>query len=195
MTFRVGREPSSDSEIESDRHPYRLLLIEKSSVFFYTTVPALLLKAIHFLSKITTPFPQVMEDKVRRLEKKLKEATTKLKDAQVNAAVAGGELEGKAGEAGGVASKKLMDEVKEKDNTIGDLKKKVDSLQEQYDKVRKECDDMKNATAYKDRTPKKPRDLTPKSTLVKWVDELETECGKCIVTPLPPSFICLRAGF
>ncbi|XP_037798419.1 girdin-like [Penaeus monodon] len=120
---------------------------------------------------------QVMEDKVRRLEKKLKEATTKLKDAQVNAAVAGGELEGKAGEAGGVASKKLMDEVKEKDNTIGDLKKKVDSLQEQYDKVRKECDDMKNATAYKDRTPKKPRDLTPKSTLVKWVDELETECA------------------
>ncbi|XP_047478471.1 trichohyalin-like [Penaeus chinensis] len=120
---------------------------------------------------------QVMEDKVRRLEKKLKEATTKLKDAQVNAAVAGGELEGKAGEAGGVASKKLMDEVKEKDNAIGDLKKKVDSLQEQYDKVRKECDDMKNASAYKDRTPKKPRDLTPKSTLVKWVDELETECA------------------
>ncbi|ROT78043.1 hypothetical protein C7M84_003266 [Penaeus vannamei] len=120
---------------------------------------------------------QVMEDKVRRLEKKLKDTTAKLKDAQVNAAVTGGELEGKAGEAGGVASKRLVDEAKEKDNAIGDLKKKVDSLQEQYDKVRKECDDMKNATAYKDRTPKKPRDLTPKSTLVKWVDELETECA------------------
>lgn len=121
---------------------------------------------------------QVMEDKVRRLEKKLKDTTAKLKDAQVNAAVTGGELEGKAGEAGGVASKRLVDEAKEKDNAIGDLKKKVDSLQEQYDKVRKECDDMKNATAYKDRTPKKPRDLTPKSTLVKWVDELETECAR-----------------
>ncbi|XP_064088182.1 trichohyalin-like [Macrobrachium nipponense] len=123
---------------------------------------------------------QVMEDKVRRLEKKLKESNDKLKNAQLNASsssVAGNNIDGKAKGSNDVALEGLKKEVTEKDGEITDLRAKLKDLQEACDKVTKECEDMKNASAYRDRTPKKPKDLTPKATLIKWVEELESECA------------------
>lgn len=111
---------------------------------------------------------QVTEEKVRRLEKKLKEANEKLKAVQIEAAVAssGAEAEGKG--APGVSHK---------DETAS-LKKKLDDLQGKYDKLFKETEEMRNPAALKNRTPKVPKDFTPKATLMKWVTELEAECGK-----------------
>nr|XP_045620548.1 trichohyalin-like isoform X1 [Procambarus clarkii]XP_045620549.1 trichohyalin-like isoform X1 [Procambarus clarkii] len=130
---------------------------------------------------------QVMDDKVRRLDKKLKEANEKLKTLQVNAAVAttGSDLEGKTiGPGGGsevlqITKEKdrLKSELTEKDLAISDLKKKVDEWQGKYDKMFKDCEEMKRSSSYKDRTPKVPKDFTPKATLIKWVNELETECA------------------
>ncbi|XP_066971714.1 uncharacterized protein [Macrobrachium rosenbergii] len=123
---------------------------------------------------------QVMEDKVRRLEKKLKETNDKLKNAQLNASsssIAGNNIDGKAKGSNDVALEGLKKEVTEKDGEITDLRAKLKDLQEACDKVTKECEDMKNASAYRDRTPKKPKDLTPKATLIKWVEELESECA------------------
>ncbi|XP_066971729.1 early endosome antigen 1 isoform X17 [Macrobrachium rosenbergii] len=124
---------------------------------------------------------QVMEDKVRRLEKKLKETNDKLKNAQLNASsssIAGNNIDGKAKGSNDVALEGLKKEVTEKDGEITDLRAKLKDLQEACDKVTKECEDMKNASAYRDRTPKKPKDLTPKATLIKWVEELESECAR-----------------
>ncbi|KAK8745425.1 hypothetical protein OTU49_000183 [Cherax quadricarinatus] len=130
---------------------------------------------------------QVMDDKVRRLEKKLKEANEKLKTLQVTAAVnvPGTEAEGKTlGPAGSSEVVKLKQEkdrlqghLEDKDNEIGGLKKKVDDLQVKYDKVFRDCEEMKRSSSYKDRTPKVPKDFTPKATLIKWVNELESECA------------------
>ena len=122
-----------------------------------------------------------MEDKVRRLEKKLKDSNEKLKTAQLNASsssVAVNNIDGKAKGSNDIGLEALRKDVAQKDGEISNLKTKLKDLQESCDKVTKECEDMKNASSYKDRTPKKPKDLTPKATLIKWVDELESECGK-----------------
>lgn len=133
-----------------------------------------------------------MEEKVRRLEKKVKEANEKLKAAQVNAAVVGGTSpepdEGKTStkttdntQLASLSQEKerLRSQVTEKETEITGLKKKVDDLQGKYDKARKECEGFKNASGYgKDRTPKLAKDFTPKATLIKWVNELDSECGK-----------------
>ncbi|KAG7162848.1 SOGA3-like [Homarus americanus] len=134
---------------------------------------------------------QVMEDKVRRLEKKLKDANEKLKTAQVNAAVAasGSEAEGKNTASSSSEMLQLKQEkdhlqsaVTEKGDEISDLKKKLNDLQGKYDKIFKDSEDMKKSSAYKDRTPKIPKDFTPKATLIKWVNELETECASLHVS-------------
>lgn len=112
---------------------------------------------------------QVMEEKVRRLEKKVKEANDKLKTAQIEAAVSSStpEAEGKGAE-----------NAIKKDGEISGLKKKLDDLQGKYDKLLKDTDEMRNPPGLKNRTPKVAKDFTPKATLIKWVNELEAECGK-----------------
>lgn len=132
-----------------------------------------------------------MEEKVRRLEKKLKEANDKAKEAQVKAAMitptsstgstAG---EGKRGTTSLEVNKlreekdQLKDEVTRKESEIGGLKRKADELQAKYDKIFKENESMKKPAALQNRTPRVAKDFTPKPTLVKWVNELEAECGK-----------------
>lgn len=118
---------------------------------------------------------QVTEDKVRRLEKKLKEANEKLKAAEIEAAVAssGSEAEGK-----GTRGVGLKDDTPKKDIESGSLKKKLDDLQVKYDKLFKETEELRNPATMKNRTPKVPKDFTPKATLMKWVTELEAECAK-----------------
>lgn len=116
---------------------------------------------------------QVMEEKVRRLEKKVKEANDKLKTAQIEAAVSSPEAEGKGARGVGLA-----EDASKKDGEISGLKKKLDDLQGKYDKLLKETDDMRNPPGLKNRTPKVAKDFTPKATLIKWVNELEAECGK-----------------
>lgn len=117
---------------------------------------------------------------MRRLEKRLRETTEKLKTAQINAALsaAGNDVDGKTKSSNNHELAGLRREVSDKDDELNSLKSKVRDLQEKYDKVTQDCEEMKNASAYKDRTPKKPKDLTPKATLIKWVDELENECAR-----------------
>lgn len=92
---------------------------------------------------------QVLSDKVKRLEKRLKDSTQKVKSLEsFNNAVGGGDREAE----------------------ISDLKNKINELQGN-------TDDMKLMVSAS-RTPKVPKDTTPKSTLIKWVTELDNECSK-----------------
>ncbi|XP_071538881.1 uncharacterized protein [Panulirus ornatus] len=134
---------------------------------------------------------QVMEEKVRRLEKKLKEANEKTKMAQVNAAVTTSRSEDDGKALGANSSEvvnlkqekdRLRGEVTQKDNEIGNLKKKVDEVQGKYNKLFKDCEEMKISSGYKDRAPRVPKDFTPKATLIKWVNELEAECARLHVS-------------
>ena len=108
---------------------------------------------------------------MKRLEKKLKEANEKLKEAQIEAAVTS--TEGK-----GVRGVGLKGEAPKKDVESDGLKKKLDDLQTKYDKLFKETEELRNPASMKNRIPKVPKDFTPKATLMKWVTELEAECGK-----------------
>lgn len=112
---------------------------------------------------------------MRRLEKKLREANDKLKTAQIEAAVSSStpEAEGK-----GASGASLAEAASKKDGEISGLKKKLEDLQGKYDKLLKDTDEMRNPPALKNRTPKVAKDFTPKATLIKWVNELEAECGK-----------------
>ena len=116
---------------------------------------------------------QVMEEKVRRLEKKLKEANEKLKSVQIEAAVPSPGTEGK--DARGMS---LKDDATKKNTDTNGVKKKLDDLQGKYDKLFKETEELRNPASMKNRIPKVPKDYTPKMTLMKWVTELEAECGK-----------------
>lgn len=111
---------------------------------------------------------------MRRLEKKLREANDKLKTAQIEAAVSfTTEAEGKD-----TKDVRLKEDTSKKDGEISTLKKKLDDLQGKYDKLLKDTDEMRNPPGMKNRTPKVAKDFTPKATLIKWVNELEAECGK-----------------
>lgn len=112
---------------------------------------------------------------MRRLEKKLKEANDKLKTAQIEAAVSSASLDPEGKDSKDVS---LIEATNKKDGEISGLKKKLDDLQGKYDKLLKETDEMRNPAALKNRTPKLAKDFTPKTTLIKWVNELEAECGK-----------------
>ena len=102
----------------------------------------------------------VLEDKLKRTEKKLKEVTDKLKSKS----------------NGGTDSSDNA----EKDSKISELQVKIDDLQKMCDQLTADANEIKNMTISTDRVPKKPKDTTPKSTLLKWVSELDDECGKFI---------------
>jgi len=94
---------------------------------------------------------QVLQDKVKRLEKRMKDATLKLKHAESVTNLSNG--------GGG-----------DKDAEISELKNRINELSGNTpDAIKK---------LLSGRTPKVPKDTTPKITLVKWVNELETECGE-----------------
>lgn len=93
---------------------------------------------------------QILQDKVKRLEKRFKDSTQKLKAAE--------SLGGSGGSAG------------DREAEIHELKNKVNELQGN-------TEDMKKLVSGA-RIPKVPKDTTPKATLVKWVNELENECSK-----------------
>merc|ERR1711874_810872 len=120
---------------------------------------------------------QSLEGKVRRLEKKLKTESEKLKEAIINNSVGQPVVETKkAGPSMEVQNMKKQ--VSEKDSTISELTNKVKELEDMYKKVTKDFDDMKNSTPYADRPIRKPKDTTPKTTLFKWVEELDSECAQ-----------------
>ncbi|XP_076031421.1 uncharacterized protein LOC143019563 isoform X3 [Oratosquilla oratoria] len=125
---------------------------------------------------------QVLEEKVRRLEKKLKESTEKLKNAQSITANGEPPEKSSAGNTELICLRrdkdKLKTELSDKATEIGNLNKKISELEDTCKKLREDCDEMKVSSPYKERTPKKPKDTTPKTTLIKWVDELESECAK-----------------
>lgn len=112
---------------------------------------------------------------MKRLERKLKEVNDKLKEAEIAAAVSSSTSEAEGKGARGV---NLIEDTNKKDSEISGLKKKLVDLQVKYDKLLKDTDDMKNSSGLKNRTPKIAKDFTPKATLIKWVNELEAECGK-----------------
>lgn len=93
---------------------------------------------------------QILQDKIKRVEKRLKDSTQKLKTA---------ENLGGARSSGG-----------EREAEINDLKNKINELQGN-------TEDMKKLVSGS-RIPKVPKDTTPKATLVKWVNELENECTR-----------------
>ena len=100
----------------------------------------------------------VLEDKLKRTEKKLKEATDKIK----NKSNGGSDSSANA----------------EKDSKINELQVKIDDLQKMCDTLTAEANEIKNMVISTDHVPKKAKDTTPKSTLLKWVSELDEECGK-----------------
>ncbi|CAL4063312.1 unnamed protein product [Meganyctiphanes norvegica] len=118
---------------------------------------------------------QTLEEKVKRLERKLKAESEKLKEAIVNSSVGQPVVEVKKGPSMEVQNMKKH--INEKDSTISDLTNKVQELEEKCKKVTKDFDDMKNSSPYADRPIRKPKDTTPKSTLLKWVEELDNECA------------------
>ncbi|KAF2357410.1 Protein SOGA [Trinorchestia longiramus] len=98
---------------------------------------------------------QVLQDKVKRLEKRLKDSTQKVKTLENFSNAMGGS---------------------DRDAEINDLKNKINELQGN-------TEDMKKLVSGA-RIPKVPKDTTPKSTLVKWVNELEHECTQLLSTVL-----------
>ena len=103
----------------------------------------------------------VLEDKLKRSDKKLKDALEKLKKSAT------------------AATTNSIDHSSnsEKDSKISELQSKIDELNRQCDQLTKEIADLKSY-ALTDRVSRKPKDTTPKSTLVKWVSELDDECSK-----------------
>merc|ERR1712179_318280 len=120
---------------------------------------------------------QTLEDKVKRLEKKLKAESEKLKEAIVKSSV--GETVVTDAKKGPSMEVQIMKkQINDKESSISDLTNKMKALEEKCKKVTKDFDDMKNSSPYADRPIRKPKDLTPKSTLLKWVEELDNECAK-----------------
>ncbi|XP_047737121.1 nucleoprotein TPR, partial [Hyalella azteca] len=92
---------------------------------------------------------QVLQDKVKRLEKRFKDSTQKIKT-----------LESFSNALGGA----------DKEAEINELKNTINELQNNTEDMRKLVSGA--------RTPKVPKDTTPKATLIKWVHELENECTR-----------------
>lgn len=98
---------------------------------------------------------KVLEDKIARLEKRMKDMTQKLKNAEsaVSNSVGGGFSNNNSDSA---EIQELKNKIIELEGSTNEMKKLVSSS----------------------RSPKVPKDTTPKATLVKWVNELEVECSK-----------------